>query len=171
MKIGIISDTHKKVGRALKAIDFLINQGATYIIHSGDIVRVEVLEYLHSIKSIDYIAVLGNNDNHLVDYIGKFKVVQEPYYFELESLKFKIMHHPFFLVPDVDIVVYGHTHIAEVDYKNKTLFINSGETCARDTNRSEAVILDIQSNKYIIEQCFRNVKESSWNKKRIEYIR
>ena len=46
MKIGIISDTHKKLGRAIKAIDYLIKEGAEYILHAGDIVREEVLEYL-----------------------------------------------------------------------------------------------------------------------------
>jgi hypothetical protein len=171
MKIGIISDTHTKVGRAIKAIDFLVSEDVKFIIHAGDVVRIEILEYLESLKNIGYVAVIGNNDNHLIDFAKKFKLVQEPHYFELDSLKFKIMHHPFFLVPDVDIVVYGHTHISEIDYKNRTLFINSGETCARDTNRSEVVILNIFENRYVLEQCFRNLKEENWNRKRIEYTK
>jgi predicted phosphodiesterase len=54
MKIGIMSDTHKKVGRAKKVIDLLIENGAEYILHAGDIVKEEVLEYLE--LKIPYIA-------------------------------------------------------------------------------------------------------------------
>ena len=44
MKIGILSDTHSKVGKAKKAIDFLLKEGAEFFIHAGDICEVEVLE-------------------------------------------------------------------------------------------------------------------------------
>jgi len=68
MKIGILSDTHKKVGRAKKAIDMLLDNGAEFLIHAGDIGKIEILEYFKEI-SIPYTAVLGNNDRKLVDLI------------------------------------------------------------------------------------------------------
>jgi len=42
MKIGIISDTHRKVKKTKKAISLLIENGAEFIIHAGDIVEVEI---------------------------------------------------------------------------------------------------------------------------------
>ena len=33
MKIGILSDTHKKVGRAKKAIELLVKQGVKALVH------------------------------------------------------------------------------------------------------------------------------------------
>ena len=61
------------------------------------------------------------------------------------------MHLPYHLIPDVDIVIFGHTHIFEKkDYKNKTLFINPGEVCAREKPLIECVKLEIKENEYII---------------------
>lgn len=171
MKIGIISDSHKKAGRSIKAIDFLIDKKKVdYIIHAGDIVKREILEHLEN-RKVKYLAVLGNNDNHLVEYQKEFNLVQEPYYFKLNDLKIKLMHHPFYLVPDVDIVIFGHTHISEIDYKNRTLFVNSGEICGRDTGRSEAMILEITKDKYIITQLWRVVKNENWSEKKVEFIK
>ena len=33
------------------------------------------------------------------------------------------MHIPNHLTPDTDIVIFGHTHMFEIDYKNETLFL------------------------------------------------
>ncbi|MDY0234220.1 MAG: metallophosphoesterase family protein, partial [Sulfurimonas sp.] len=63
MKIGIISDTHSKVKMAKNAINLLIESGAEFIIHAGDIVERETLELLKNSK-VPYIAVYGNNDAH-----------------------------------------------------------------------------------------------------------
>ena len=37
-------------------------------------------------------------------------LVQEPHYFKLAKTKFKLMHLPFFMSPDSEVVIYGHTH-------------------------------------------------------------
>ncbi len=168
MKIGLLSDTHKKIGRAKKVIDLLIEKEVDYLIHAGDIGKLEILEFLRD-SNISYVAVIGNNDYHLVDYSHKFNLVREPHYFKLKDLKFKLMHHPFYLTPDVDVVVYGHTHFSEFDLKNDTLFLNAGEVCARDTGKSEFMILEILEDKYIIDYYNRIIKSKNWNIKRIEY--
>ena len=162
MIIGIISDTHKKIGRAIKAIDLLIENGAEYIIHAGDIVKLEVLEYLID-KNIEYKAVYGNNDKHLYQYAKNFNIVQEPYYWMMENKKIKLMHKPYYLIPDADIIIYGHTHRALIEFKNKKLFINPGESCARDTDISNALLLKINENGYKIKHYSRKIKTNFWN--------
>ena len=92
MKIGIISDTHKKFNKAQKALNVLLENGAEFIVHAGDIVEVEILELLENCGK-RYVAVYGNNDSHLVAYHNEYNLVQEPHYFKLAGAKFKLMHY------------------------------------------------------------------------------
>ena len=170
MKIGIMSDTHKKLGRAKKAIDLLIENGAEFIVHAGDIVREEVLEYLEE-KKIRYVAVLGNNDYHLYKIIDKYNVVTEPYYFKLANKTWKLMHYPKYMFPlDTDIIVYGHTHDVDMSFNGKNLILNPGEVCARDHGFSSCMILDIEKNGYLVTLFYRKVGESEWKTKIKEFL-
>jgi len=169
MKIGILSDTHKKVGRAKKAIDMLLDNGAKYLIHAGDIVKVETLEYLEKVK-IPYVAVLGNNDYNLIELMDSYNLFREPYYFKIEDISFKLMHQPWFLTPDTDVIIYGHTHQFFVDFKS-SLYINPGEACARNKPISEAVILEISDDSFKIDYFYREIKKESWKKREYTYAR
>jgi putative phosphoesterase len=162
MKIGIISDSHKKIKRNQKAIDFLVSQGAEFFIHAGDIVREENIKALKD-SGIPYCAVFGNNDSGLIEVAHNYELYREPHYFKLNNLKFKLMHHPYYLTPDSDIVIFGHTHLHEVQYVNKTLFLNSGEVCARDKSISEVILLEITNSEYIVNYFYRVKKETQWN--------
>jgi len=149
MKIGILSDTHSKLDKAEIALDTLIEDGAEFIIHAGDLISLEMLNMLKGC-SLNYIAVYGNNDAHLTQYHNEFNLVQEPNYFKLAELKFKLMHMPFHMSPDADIVIFGHTHIFKTEYVEKTLFLNPGEVCAREKPISEFVMLEILPTEYIV---------------------
>ena len=162
MKIGILSDTHKKIKLAQKVITHLIQNGAEFLVHGGDIVEPEILELLKK-SGLKYVAVYGNNDAHLVNYHNSYNLVQEPYYFKLANTKFKLMHLPFYMNPDADIVIFGHTHIFECDFKNNTLFLNPGEACARNKSLSECAMLEINDNKYAVTYYSRDPKEDTFN--------
>jgi hypothetical protein len=41
-----------------------------------------------------------------------------------------------------DVVVHGHTHIAEIRRKGKTLVVNPGEVCGYLTGKSTLALLD-----------------------------
>ena len=170
MKIGIISDTHKKLGRAKKAVDLLMDKGIEFIVHAGDIVRVELLEYLEE-KNIRYVAVLGNNDFHLYDLVDKFNLVTEPYYFKLANRTWKLMHYPKYLFPlDTDIIVYGHTHDVDISFNGKNLILNPGEVCARDHGFSTCMTLDVLENRYIVTLYYRKIGEKEWKEKVKEFL-
>ena len=167
MKIGIISDTHKKVGRAKKAIDMLLDNGVEFIIHAGDICKEETLKYLEEVL-VPYVAVLGNNDHKLVNLTQKYNLFKEPHYFSVGNLQIKLMHHPWFLSPDADLIIFGHTHKFSLECRlSGELYINPGEVCARNKPISEAVILEICDDKWMITHCQRRIKEVEWqyNKK------
>jgi len=170
MKIGLLSDTHSKVGRAKKVIDKLIEEGAEYLIHAGDICEVEVLDYLVE-KELPYIAVYGNNDAHMVKYHRSYNLVQEPHLFKIEDVKFKLMHLPYYMSPDSDIIIFGHTHIFETDFKNGTLFINPGEACARNKPLSECAMLNISKSAFEVEYYSRELQTKQWKTQYFIYER
>lgn len=170
MKIGIISDTHTKVKKARRAINTLIEDGAEFIIHAGDIVDIEILHLLQD-SGIEYIAVYGNNDAHLAQFHTQFNLVQEPYYFKVADTKFKLMHLPFYMSPDADVVVFGHTHEFSLEFINNTLFINSGEVCARNKPLSEWAMLEIEDKSYNLTRYTRENKSDTIEMKKIKYLR
>ncbi len=163
MKIAVISDTHKKFSLAKEAIDNLIANGAQYIVHAGDVCEYDTIEYIKNTR-LPYVAVYGNNDYHMVQYQSDFNLVKEPHYFKIEDVKFKLMHMPYYLTPDSNVVIYGHTHIFEAKKVQNTLFLNPGEVCAREKPRSESVLLHIDPNSYKVEYFYKKTGENSFDK-------
>lgn len=170
MKIGIISDTHSKYNFAKTALELLLDNGAEFIIHAGDIVEYETLELLKN-SNKRYIAVYGNNDAHLKQYHNEYNLVQEPYYFKLANKKFKLMHLPFYMTPDSDVVIFGHTHQFATEYKNNTLFLNPGEVCARNKPVSECAMLHVAEDRFHVTYYSKHVDEASFTQKYFQYDR
>ncbi len=170
IKIGILSDTHRKVKRAKKVIDLLISVGCEHIIHAGDIVEEGVLKELKK-SSVPFTAVFGNNDKHLRGVRDEYSLVYEPYYFKLGGLRFKLMHIPIYLNPDADVVIFGHTHKKYINFTGKTLFLNPGEACARNKDLSECLTLEISENKFVVTYYYRKIKTDVWNTHEMEFIR
>jgi len=170
MKIGVISDTHSKVGKAKKAIEFLLREGIEFFIHAGDICEVEVLEMLKN-SGKRYVAVYGNNDAHLAEYHNKYNLVQEPYYFKLSNIKFKLMHLPFYMSPDADVVISGHTHTFHCEYEGDTLFLNPGEVCARSKPISEFAVLHVKEHNLIVTHYTRENKTEEFIPRVVNYAR
>jgi uncharacterized protein len=159
MKIGILSDTHSKVQRAKETLDLLIENGAEFIIHAGDVCEYETLELLKNCGK-RYLCVYGNNDAHLAQYHNQFNLVQEPHYFKLADTKFKLMHLPFYMTPDAEVILYGHTHEFKSEFIEGTLFLNPGESCARNKPRSECLMLDVTEKEFEVTYFFKETKKS-----------
>jgi putative phosphoesterase len=170
MKVGILSDTHTKVKLAKITIEFLLSQGVEFLIHAGDIVEVEVLELLKN-SGLKYVAVYGNNDAHLVSHHNNYNLVQEPHYFKLANTKFKLMHLPFYMSPDAEVVIFGHTHEFEVEFQKGTLYLNPGEVCARNKDISECAILEISPKEFHICYYTRKKEKKYKEKKNYTYTR
>ncbi len=168
IKIAIISDSHRQQQLTQDAIDMLKEQGATYLVHAGDLEIIENLDILQN-SGLTYVSVFGNNDYNLVQYSDKYNINQEPYYFKIKELKFKLMHIPNHMSPDSDIIIFGHTHIFEHQYTNNTLYLNPGELCAREKDLTECVLLSITDDKYIIEYYYKKPNEKNWKNKIYEY--
>ena len=167
MKIGILSDSHLKSDYSKEVIDFLKEKNSEYLIHAGDLCIEKNLQLLEE-SGLKYVAVFGNNDRNLLTLSSNYNIKPEPYYFKIEDIKFKLMHLPYYMTPDSDIVIFGHTHTFESEYVNKTLFVNPGEVCAREKPLIECVQLEIKENEYIISRYFKNINEKKFTKE--EYI-
>lgn len=154
-----------------EALQHLKAQGAQYLIHAGDLCTKENLEILKE-ANLPYVSVYGNNDASLIEYGHEFNIHKEPYLFKIKEVKFKLMHLPFYMAgDDPDVVIFGHTHIFEHDYKNETLFLNPGEICAREKPLSECVLLEINENEYIINYYYKDINTTHFEKKEILYER
>ena len=170
MKIGILSDSHLKSDYTKEVIDFLKEIKSDYLVHAGDLCVEKNLKLLEE-SELKYIAVFGNNDRYLLDLTSNYNIKQEPYYFKIKDKSFKLMHLPYYLTPDSDVVIFGHTHIFECDYKNNTLYINPGEVCAREKPLIECLQLEIKENEYIISRYFKNINEINFTKEEKKYER
>jgi putative phosphoesterase len=171
MKIAIMSDVHRKTSMMADAIKLLKSKGAIYLIHAGDLEIKENLDLLKN-SNLTYRAVFGNNDYNLMSYQDQYEIHQEPYYFKIKDIKFKLMHIPNYMSADTDIIIYGHTHTFSCEYKQNKLFINPGEICAREKPLSQCVMLEILDDKFIVDYYYKDILHSKvWQTKQMIYPR
>lgn len=161
MKIGVLSDSHYKTGLHCEAIEHLVSKGAEYLLHAGDILAREHLELLEQ-SGKPYVVVFGNNDAHLSSLSGIYPIYKEPHYLKIDDLSIKIMHLPYYMMPDSDIIISGHTHTFETQTINGTLFLNPGEVCARNKNLSEHAMIEITDQEWIVHYYFKNPNALRW---------
>jgi len=164
IRIGILSDSHQKTDLHFEAVAHLCDMDAQYLLHAGDIMLEEHLQILKE-TGLPYTCVYGNNDTGLISLHGQYNIFQEPHYFKIQDLKIKMMHLPYYMSPDADIVVSGHTHIFESTLKNKTLFINPGEVCAREKPLSECAMVVVDGEGFKVSHYYRELHSSEWTER------
>jgi putative phosphoesterase len=170
MKIGIMSDSHRREELNIDIVEHLVKEGVEYIIHAGDFGNEENIKHIVE-TGLEYVVVFGNNDYHLIDLANKYNIQKEPYYLELGGASIKLMHLPYYLTPDTDIVIYGHTHMFELDKKPDTLYLNPGEVCARNKPKSECAILEIHDTKYDVEYIYKEIGSDKFKVKKESFDR
>lgn len=104
--IAVLSDSHHKTDLTFEAIEHLKSEGAKYLIHAGDL---EIKQNLQTLKDsgLPYVSVFGNNDQALIQYSNNYNINKEPYYFKIKETTFKLMHLPYYLTGDSDVVLFG----------------------------------------------------------------
>jgi len=166
--VGLLSDSHTKSSYQREVISKLKSKGAKYLIHAGDLIQRENLESLKE-SGLPYVAVFGNGDSNLYQFANIYNIKKEPYYFKIEDTTFKLMHLPYYMSADTNIVVYGHTHTFAIEYKGGTLFVNPGEVCAREKPIIECAVLKIESSYYKVIRMFRQIDTDIWHQEVYEY--
>ena len=167
LKIGIFSDSHSKTTLHKEALEHLLAQGVDYLLHAGDIMLKEHLQMLED-APVPYACVAGNNDTGIISLALDYNFYREPYYFSIDTLKVKIMHHPYYLNADADIIVSGHTHLFDCELKGKRLYINPGEVCAREKPLTECAMVEVSDGEYSVTHYFREPQEKEWKSRVID---
>ena len=149
MRIGLVADTHVPVAaRGVPPEVAEAFRGVDLILHAGDIYDVSVLEALERVAPV--LAALGDDDSYS---LLKDERVKERHELTLDGYSLWLMHErPFFYRlsrlqkgPLPDIVVHGHTHVAEVWRDDDTLVVGSGSPTFLNYHRGlgTVAVLDI----------------------------
>ncbi len=129
MKIGVLSDTHVHLFEEIPAQIIRAFSNVDLIVHAGDFVGSQVLEGLKRLAEVK--AVRGN-----VDSMKLKDLLPEKELFVTAGRKVGIIHgsggpegiekrvraH----FDDVDIIIYGHSHVARMERVGGVLFFNPG---------------------------------------------
>jgi hypothetical protein len=154
MLVGLIGDTHDNLPMVEKAIRRLNQEKVELVLHTGDYVSPFVIPKFKALEA-RLIGVFGNNDgdrellkqrfmeNERLEIRGSFARAL------VDSLKIGMVHgseeellKALIEGEDFDVVVHGHTHVARVCRKGKTLVVNPGEVCGYLSGKATIALLD-----------------------------
>lgn len=129
--VGLISDTHvPSRASAIPREVFTSFENVDFIIHAGDLVELSVIDELEQIAPV--LAVHGNMDtpetknvlpnfNSLKVLDRKIGVIHNPgLIYGMEQMRELTKTH------GLNVLVYGHTHNANIKWEEKILYINPG---------------------------------------------
>ncbi len=168
MKIGVLGDTHipDVVPQVPARICELLN-GVDIILHVGDITRLHVLQQLESIAQT--FAVYGDQDdlevkkylqekqrlefaNRSIGLIHGFRAWQGDWFtrtlyrFSRTRREEALRSHVLREFPDVDVVVYGHSHEPYFKMHNGVLLFNPGSALSHAGATGSIGMLEISAN-------------------------
>ena len=147
MKIGVISDTHLKHVNS-RIIDIYTGyfSDVDMIIHAGDLISVEIVDFLRQ-KPVHI--VQGNMDNYdIKKKFPKKKIL------EISGFRLGLIHgwgSPFGIerkirseFNDVHVIIYGHSHRPANHISKGVIFFNPGSATGFSVSGSHSIgILDI----------------------------
>ena len=148
MQIGVISDTHMVIS-SIERLEKEI-KGVDMIIHLGD--NVDDIATIEKYFKGKIINVKGNCDfsaivpsDRLVEVCNKKIFLTHGHRYgvkeNLSALRYKALE------TGADIVLYGHTHIAKMEFEEGIWYINPGSaSLPRDGDRSYVIINIIEDN-------------------------
>lgn len=155
MRIGIISDTHRFTKAIDEAIPYL--QDCELIVHAGD--NIDDADYIQAVTDIPVIAVKGNCDFYSDP--GKDEesfIVENKRIFVCHGHKYGIKYTLSDLLEraldlDVDIVIFGHSHVPCYEEMDGVIFINPGSVSLPRGGSSKGLgILDIENGEITYER-------------------
>lgn len=137
MIIGVISDTHGDVDSIKKAVEKLVS--ADMWLHAGDYSRDA--RRLELLVNVPVVAVAGNCDGKAYAKIDEFvnaggKTVWvthgHRYHVKLGLHELEWWGRQY----EADIIVYGHTHVADIKWQEGKLIFNPGSAAYSRWNSS-----------------------------------
>jgi len=134
--IGVLSDTHLRVGQTLPTRVWEELAEVDLILHAGDILNPGVLTDLASLAPVE--AVQGNCDGWELDQLPEQKIVL------CEGKRLGLIHGDYgqgkttperafraFPKGTVDVIVFGHSHSPYIEWREGILLFNPGSPTAK----------------------------------------
>ena len=150
MKYMVISDIHGGIYELNKVLDIYIKEHCNKLIILGDLFnygfdlnREDIVNRLNLMKE-NIIAVRGNCDNNINDILFEMPYIND---FKLNNKKIVITHghlynKDYLSKLDFDIILTGHSHVADIDEINNKLFVNPGSISKSRSGENSFAIID-----------------------------
>ncbi|MEW6570256.1 MAG: metallophosphoesterase [Nitrospirota bacterium] len=149
MLIGIMSDTHDHLIYTGKAIELFNDRKTHYVIHAGDYTSPFTLKLFKELNC-EYTGIFGNNDGDKLLLLERSNgnIHYQPHIFSLNNRRIVVMHehHVVDALADsghFDLIIYGHTHEADIRTVGKTLVVNPGEAGSWLYGKSSVALADL----------------------------
>lgn len=171
MKYMVISDIHGGIYELNKVLDIYFKEHCSKLLILGDLFnygfdlnREDIVNRLNLMKD-NIVAVSGNCDNNISDilfdmpYINKIKLNNK-----IITLTHGHLYNKNYLFNlDTDIILIGHSHIANIEILNDKIFINPGSISKSRSGENSFAIID--ENKVIIRNLDNQIiKELTFKK-------
>ena len=152
MKLGLIADTHDNIPNIREAIKIFNKAGVRLLAHAGDFIAPFSAKEFKAFEG-EIIAVFGNCDGEKKGLREAFKNIGE---IHEKGFSFKIGRRNIFLthVPDnlesdsmikeYDLLIFGHTHKAEVKKIGGSVIVNPGEACGWLYGNATIAVADLE---------------------------
>ena len=139
--LGVVADTHispTRTGRSLEAvIEFFRRMKVGLILHAGDAGHASVLQSLEKVAPT--VAVRGNADP-----LDLIETLPDRVWIEVGSRSVLLLHGHHgktalkaaraVAAPDIDLVVFGHSHKPLIEREGRTILFNPGSPTERRWN-------------------------------------
>ena len=171
MKYMIISDIHGGIYDLNTVLDIYCNEKCDKLIVLGDLFnygidlnRKDIINRLNFMKE-NIIYVKGNCDSNTDDLLFETPFMKE---ININDKKVLLTHghlysNEYLLGSNYDIIIYGHTHVAEIRVEKDKLFINPGSISKPRKGEKSFAIIDEENitirnlnNKIIEKKIYNN---------------
>lgn len=147
MQIGVMADSHDHLPRIERAVDLFNRQEVDFVIHAGDFVAPFALAPLERLQC-EWVGVFGNNDGERagLERRSQGRIKAAPFRTELDGRRLTVVHILQELElsrEQADIIIFGHTHQAEIRHEGKILLLNPGETYGWLHGRATVATVDL----------------------------
>lgn len=148
-KIMIVSDTHRRHDNLLKALN--AESPIDLLIHLGDVEGEE--DYIQAIAGCEVVIISGNNDffstldREKEIIIGGYRVLLTHGHYYCVSVGLDVIKKEA-MGRNIDIVMFGHTHIPLIKTDEEIIIINPGSISypRQEDHKATYIIMDIDDN-------------------------